>query len=292
MTATFQSRAASVYRTAIERAASIVSQADALVIAAGAGMGVDAGLPDFRGNAGFWRAYPALARHGTAFMDIASPAAFRETPRRAWGFYGHRLALYRATLPHAGFRMLCHWGEALQHGVFVHTSNVDGLFQKAGFNRLHIEECHGSLHHFQCQAPCSPDTWTADAFNPVVDVGRCELVGELPVCPHCRSVARPNVLMFDDRDWIAKHQAAQSLRRQSWLEGVRRPVIIEIGAGLNIPNVRHFAQRLVHQHNGALIRINPHDSHVGALPGVGIANGALQTIIDIDAVIGARRRCA
>ena len=42
-------------------AAELIEQADAIVIAAGAGMGVDSGLPDFRGNEGFWKAYPALA---------------------------------------------------------------------------------------------------------------------------------------------------------------------------------------------------------------------------------------
>ena len=44
------------------RAAQLIEQADALVIAAGAGMGVDSGLPDFRGNEGMWKAYPALGR--------------------------------------------------------------------------------------------------------------------------------------------------------------------------------------------------------------------------------------
>ena len=44
----------------IAHAAELIEQADALVIAAGAGMGVDSGLPDFRGNAGFWNVYPAL----------------------------------------------------------------------------------------------------------------------------------------------------------------------------------------------------------------------------------------
>lgn len=39
------------------RAADLIAQADAIIIAAGAGMGVDSGLPDFRGNAGFWNAY-------------------------------------------------------------------------------------------------------------------------------------------------------------------------------------------------------------------------------------------
>ena len=30
----------------------------AILVCTGAGMGVDSGLPDFRGNQGFWRAYP------------------------------------------------------------------------------------------------------------------------------------------------------------------------------------------------------------------------------------------
>jgi NAD-dependent SIR2 family protein deacetylase len=40
----------------LEHAAALVHQADLLIVAAGAGMGVDSGLPDFRGNDGFWKA--------------------------------------------------------------------------------------------------------------------------------------------------------------------------------------------------------------------------------------------
>ncbi len=38
---------------AIKRAADLICNADALLIGAGAGMGVDSGLPDFRGQEGF-----------------------------------------------------------------------------------------------------------------------------------------------------------------------------------------------------------------------------------------------
>ena len=47
-------------------------QADGLLITAGAGMGVDSGLPDFRGTEGFWRAYPALAQAHIRFESIAA----------------------------------------------------------------------------------------------------------------------------------------------------------------------------------------------------------------------------
>ena len=40
-----------------DEAARLIQGADGLMITAGAGMGVDSGLPDFRGNAGLWRAY-------------------------------------------------------------------------------------------------------------------------------------------------------------------------------------------------------------------------------------------
>jgi NAD-dependent SIR2 family protein deacetylase len=269
----------------IERAAALISQADALVIAAGAGMGVDSGLPDFRGNAGFWKAYPALATDGVGFMDIASPQAFLADPLRAWGFYGHRLALYRKTTPHAGFDLLRRWGDAMSNGYFVFTSNVDGHFQKAGFNPLRIDECHGSIHYLQCLEPCSQSVWEARTLQPAVDAARCTLLGAPPACPHCGGIARPNILMFEDWRWIDVRREAQSARRQGWLEQARRPVVVEIGAGVNVATVRHFSSRVARQHNGALIRINPRDARVGALPGVGIAAGALEALSAIDALL-------
>ncbi len=81
-----------------QRCAELISSSSGLLITAGAGMGVDSGLPDFRGNSGFWKHYPALGKLRMNFTDIANPAAFRDNPRLAWGFYGHRLKLYRDTL--------------------------------------------------------------------------------------------------------------------------------------------------------------------------------------------------
>jgi NAD-dependent SIR2 family protein deacetylase len=273
-------------RDAVAQAAALICRADGLVIAAGAGMGVDSGLPDFRGNAGFWRAYPALAAHGAAFMDIASPLAFHEAPRRAWGFYGHRLALYRRTVPHAGYGLLRRWGGAMAQGCRVFTSNVDGQFQTAGVPPLHVDECHGSIHRLQCLQGCTDAVWPAAGFEPEVDTTRCELVGPLPTCPHCGGIARPNILMFNDGDWIGTRHERQAARLRRWTEHTRRPVVVEIGAGLNIPTVRRFSERMVQQRHASLIRINPREHDIGSLPGVGIAGGALQVLAAIGALLG------
>lgn len=150
------------------RAAEVIATADALVITAGAGMGVDSGLPDFRGDEGFWKAYPALARARLDFRTMANPETFVKFPTVAWGFYGHRLALYRQTVPHAGFGILRNWGERLRLGAWVFTSNVDGQFQKAGFPDDRIHECHGSIHYLQCLNRCESGVWSAAEFAPLV----------------------------------------------------------------------------------------------------------------------------
>src|SRR5437867_8631899 len=108
---------------AIRRAAEAIAGAEALLIGAGAGMGVDSGLPDFRGDHGFWKAYPPYARLGLNFIALANPRWFRDSPELAWGFYGHRLNLYRQTTPHAGFQILRKWAAQMKHGGFVYTSN-------------------------------------------------------------------------------------------------------------------------------------------------------------------------
>lgn len=237
----------------ITRAARLIRQADGMLISAGAGIGVDSGLPDFRGDGGFWRAYPALAEAQVKFADIASPAAFHEDPRQAWGFYGHRLDLYRATVPHEGFTGLMAMAMALRNGAFVFTSNVDEQFQKAGFDAQRIVDYHGSIHHLQCMdARCGP-TWTAADLFLKIDAVTCTMVSALPRCPRCSQLARPNILMFNDSDWVEIRMQQQYGRLEAWLATVQRLVVIEIGAGIDIPSVRRFGESL----RQPLIRINP-----------------------------------
>src|SRR5260370_29347307 len=96
---------------ALKHAAKVILSAEALLMGAGAGMGVDSGLPDFRGAQGFWRAYPPYEKLGLDFVSLANPRWFKTDPTLAWGFYGHRLNLYRRTEPHAGFGILRRWSE-------------------------------------------------------------------------------------------------------------------------------------------------------------------------------------
>ena len=247
----------------IDKARELISDADAILITAGAGMGVDSGLPDFRGNEGFWQAYPVAKARGLSFEAMANPEWFESDPSLAWAFYGHRLNLYRDTIPHEGFEILRELCKAKGDDYFILTSNVDGQFQKAGFEDNKVCEIHGSIHHMQCTKDKAHGIWSAHEVGVQVDMEGFKALEPLPVCPECGSMARPNILMFGDWDWLASRTLAQTDRFDRWKREVAaekiKVAVIEIGAGTAIPSIRRMSESAAKQFHTPLIRINPRE---------------------------------
>ncbi len=267
----------------IERAAELIRSAEVFVITAGAGMGVDSGLPDFRGDRGFWNAYPMYARLGLSFVDCANPEHFERDPAFGWGFYGHRTNLYRETIPHPGFNIIKRWIERSNAAYFVVTSNVDGQFQKAGYADDRIVEVHGSIHHLQCISPCCRTIWENDELIPInMETMRAR---SIPRCPYCSDVSRPNILMFGDWSWISDRTNVQQGRYRTFLESNRgkRIVVIEMGAGKAIPTIRYTSEGLGEAPNTTVIRINPREAEIDG-PHISLEYGALEGLRKIDAL--------
>jgi NAD-dependent SIR2 family protein deacetylase len=260
----------------------MIANADALMILAGAGMGVDSGLPDFRGKEGFWKAYPMLKDKHYSFQDIANPQAFNDNLELAWGFYGHRLNLYRQIVPHQGFHLLKQWAESKPDGYFIYTSNVDGQFQKAGFDNQRIHECHGSIHHLQFLHPEENDMiLSAEGYKVEVDE---ESLHAKNIPEYNGHTLRPNILMFNDWYWDERRTTEQHQRQQEWLKQIRgkQLVVIELGAGASIATVRHQAKMLKNYHQAKVIQINPEpDRYAHAV----IAEGALSALTKIDQLL-------
>jgi NAD-dependent SIR2 family protein deacetylase len=267
----------------IRQAAELIGKADALLITAGAGMGVDSGLPDFRGKEGFWREYPVFRERGISFERMAQPKWFFEDPETAWAFYGHRQQLYRETKPHDGFQMLLEWGRAMPLGYFVVTSNVDGQFETAGFAAERLLAVHGTLFAYQCLTPCRKETWRDDGPNLEIDLATMRTRGKVPRCPYCGGIARPNVLMFDDGAWVSKYRDSQRGRYRQWLAQAKglQLVVVELGAGKAIPAIRALGEDVVARGLGALVRINP-DASEADEPAIPIRMGALEALKTID----------
>lgn len=270
--------------TTLQTAATAIRTAEALIITAGAGMGVDSGLPDFRGNEGFWTAYPPYRQLGLSFIETANPAHFQRDPAFAWGFYGHRTNLYRATVPNPGFTILRNWIKRFQLAPFVVTSNVDGQFQKAGFAEEVILEVHGSIHHLQCLRPCCAAIWPNKEQIEINE--RNMRAVQIPVCPHCHGVARPNILMFGDFSWLDERCRQQEERYQDFLQQQqgKRSVVIEIGAGTAIPTIRATSERLGRSPQTTVIRINLREAAI-APPHLCLPCGGLAGLSALDSLL-------
>jgi NAD-dependent SIR2 family protein deacetylase len=268
---------------AVRRAAAAVARADALVFTAGAGMGVDSGLPDFRGREGFWNAYPAYRDLGLDFASMANPAWFRRDPAMAWGFYGHRFHLYRQTAPHAGFQTLLRWAYRAPQGAFVVTSNIDGHFQRAGFDPGRVVEVHGAIDWLQCSGSCGADVFPAGEMVVKVDPATFRASLPHPACPHCGELARPNVLMFGDFEWDSSRTDLQHEALGDWLEGLQAPslVVVECGAGTAVSTIRNAGENLVRRLGATLVRINTREPEVPRRQ-VSIALGAAGALHAID----------
>ena len=267
-------------------AAKIIREAEVFIVTAGAGMGVDSGLPDFRGDQGFWKAYPAYSRLGLSFVDCANPRHFADDPAFGWGFYGHRTNLYRDTVPHDGFDIIRKWIGRNSSDYFVVTSNVDGQFQKAGYADDRMLEVHGSIHWLQCQTPCSDNIWSNDEVI-TIEEASMRARQPLPRCPDCGEVSRPNILMFGDRSWLPDRANIQEHRFDRFLRtsSGRRIAVIEMGAGCAIPTIRATSERIGYDLDHAtVIRINPREPEI-MLPHISIRCGALEGLKMIDALL-------
>jgi len=266
----------------IEMAHKAIEEAEVVIIMSGAGMGVDSGLPDFRGNEGMWKAYPALGDKKIDFMAVANPKQFKMNPELAWGFYGHRFDAYKNTTPNIGFDAL----KELVKGKkdhFIVTSNVDGHFQKAGFAKDKVYEIHGRINKLQC-TECSMAPWDAPkSLKFDVDPATFEMKGEMPKCK-CGAIARPNIMMFGDYQFNAAETSKQEAEFNKFMNKYDKTntkmVIIEIGAGTAIPTIRSMSEHITDMTNTKLVRINPRESF-GPKGTISIDKGGVEALGEI-----------
>jgi len=263
-----------------------LKSADAMVINTGAGMGIDSGLADYRGSGGQWGSVESET--GQSIFEVVNPKSLIENPQYMWTFFAKRLKDYADTEPHNGFHILKKWIAEFNLDYFAITSNIDGHFQKAGFESEKIRELHGSIFHFQCSKPCSNQIWKTD-YSPQQIMNEAN-EGKYPVCPHCGAMARPNIYMFRDNTFLSDRSDAQEEKFQEFLHRNhgKSILVFEIGSGPHVQSIRKKTRMLGLQHNAKIVRINPKDFKIKE-PHIGIGLGALEALEGIDRYITANK---
>ena len=274
-----------------------MSEADAVLICAGAGMSVKEGEMVYVNEADFERAYPWFTKWGYKTGYEAMGLVFdRRVPETAkWAFWAQHMYNMRWGFDsNKGYDTLL--DTVKDKDYFVLTSNVDGCFERSGFAKDRIYTPQGEWTYYQCRRACRPDSVFESKDMIEELVANISPDGHIPQnmvprCPNCGGQVFGNVRAdgsFLHTEYEEQNDAARAwMKRQ--IESDRNVVIVEIGAGFNTPSitrlpVESFARELGGT-RGQFVRINPSDPEVPAdLRALAIAKGweALNDIATAD----------
>ena len=111
-----------------------------ITVITGSGIDVEAGLPTFRGEKGYYEDEEATY--------LASVDALNSEPIRQWRWYLKRFVSYHATLPASSHYALAELeAEIGENFNGIVTQNISGLHRKAGSQKLY--EIHGCIREMR-----------------------------------------------------------------------------------------------------------------------------------------------
>ena len=219
---------------------------DAMLIIAGAGMSVDSGIFTYRGTNGIWNKSIQIGNELYRYDEISSLDMWKKFPELAWGFKGNFYKMMIESEPHQGYYTLLNFVKnKLNNTYFICTSNIDNYFERAGFDSGKIYEVHGTMKYLQCMdKSCSIRNGVIPMSKDIMPLfdSHTFIASNMPNCPHCKNILRPNVSMFGDVDFYGKPYEYPRKRMEKWLYNVNKNkqslIILEIGCGINPHSLR------------------------------------------------------
>ena len=164
-----------------------------IVFLTGAGISVASGIRPYRGPDGLW--------NDAALVRLSDGDYFRKEPLEVWRFWSEARRIAAAAAPNAAHLALARLeAQALAAGgrrVTVITQNIDGLHARAGSRD--VIEYHGSVTKTRCSNPaCDTAPWIDSSLY----------LDEVPRCPSCGGMLRPDIVLFHEMIPEANARAA------------------------------------------------------------------------------------
>ena len=272
------------YLQNIEALKRALSEADAVVVGAGAGLSAAAGFL-YSGE-----------RFAAYFSDFAAQYGFSEMysggfyhyPEKEefWAYWSRNIWINRyMNAPKPVYEMLLSCVKDKDY--FVLTTNVDHCFQKAGFDKKRLFYTQGDYGLFQCSKPCCQRTWDNEETVRQMILSQGFVIGEgnaltlpegraaamriptelLPKCPNCGRPLTTNLRADDhfveDDGWQA---AAAAYEAWAAAHQEKKVLYLEIGVGYNTPGIikYNFWQQAYRNEEAVYACLNMEESPVPA----------------------------
>ena len=183
----------------IHKAATMIRNARRITVLSGAGMSAESNIPTFRDAGGLWDHIDVMEA-GTA------QGLIRTIENQADTLFPLLLTIMDAfehATPNPGHLALAEMERmGMLHTII--TQNIDNLHQEAG--NTHVVEMHGNLCRSKCLGCGHTKTTPRKALirhlkSKIDHLSAFDLENLLTLmmtCPHCTSVMRPDVVMFDE----------------------------------------------------------------------------------------------
>lgn len=239
--------------------AEVLSQADAVIIGAGAGLSTAAGFI-YTGQRFHEYFQDFIDRYG--FSDMYSGGFYPfETPEEHWAYWSRYIYINRyMDAPKPVYHKL--YNLVKNKDYFVLTTNVDHCFQKAGFDKHRLFYTQGDYGLFQCSRPCHQNTYDnevvirkmveaqgyrIDANGTLLLPGNVSPKMTVPsdLVPHCPKCGEPMSMnlradhtFVEDEGW---HRASE--RYAEFLRGHQneKVLFLEAAVGFNTPTIVKYS---------------------------------------------------
>ena len=224
------------YSAQIKNLQTTLSEADTVVIGAGAGLSTSAGFV-YTGERFEKYFSDFAAKYGIKDMYSGGFYPFA-TPEEHWAYWSRYIYINRyMDAPKPVYDDLLKLVQDKDY--FVITTNVDHCFQKAGFDKKRLFYTQGDYGLFQCSEPCCQETFDNEAMIREMVTRQEDMKAPtelLPICPHCGKPLTMNLRsdnkFVEDEGW---HRAAERYENFLRTREGQKNLFLELGVGFNTP---------------------------------------------------------
>lgn len=166
------------------RVKEVLDRSKKVVFFGGAGVSTESNIPDFRSEAGL---YKAMNDYGYSPEHMLSRTFFMNHTEKFYDYYKKNL-IYPDAQPNKAHLALAKLEEEGKLTAVV-TQNIDGLHQKAGSKNVY--ELHGSVLRNVCM-----ECGAKYDLEYIMDEEKCH--NGMPHCDKCGGLVKPDVVLYEE----------------------------------------------------------------------------------------------